>query len=105
MHAPGAILLISCYELGHRPAGLTRPLRALEAAGFAPDAIDIAVEPLDVEKVARAQFIGISVPMHTALRLGVHLLHTDSGNQSRCPYMHVWALCDAQRGLLAFTRC
>ena len=75
MHAPGTVLLISCYELGHRPAGLTRPLRALEAAGFAPDVIDIAVEPLDVEKVARARFIGISVPMHTALRLGVHLLH------------------------------
>ena len=74
MHAPGAILLISCYELGHRPAGLTRPRRALEAAGFSPDVLDIAVEPLDVEKVARAQFIGISVPMHTALRLGVHLL-------------------------------
>ena len=75
MHAPGAVLLISCYELGHRPIGLTRPLRALEAAGFAPDVIDIAVEPLDLEKVARARFIGISVPMHTALRLGVHLLH------------------------------
>ena len=75
MHTPGAVLLISCYELGHRPIGLTRPLRALEAAGFAPDAIDIAVEPLDTEKVARARFIGISVPMHTALRLGVHLIH------------------------------
>ncbi len=75
MHAPGAILLISCYELGHRPLGLTRPLRALEAAGFAPDIIDIAVEPLDVEKVKRARFIGISVPMHTALRLGVHLVY------------------------------
>ena len=75
MHAPGAVLLISCYELGHQPIGLTRPLRALEAAGFAPDVIDIAVEPLDLEKVARARFIGISVPMHTALRLGVHLLH------------------------------
>ena len=75
MHAPGAILLISCYELGHRPAGLTRPRRALETAGFAPDTIDIAVESLDVEKVKRARFIGISVPMHTALRLGVHLLH------------------------------
>ena len=74
MHAPGAVLLISCYELGHRPIGLTRPLHALEAAGFAPDVIDIAVEPLDVEKVDRARFIGISVPMHTALRLGVHLL-------------------------------
>ena len=74
MHTPGAVLLISCYELGHRPIGLTRPLRALEMAGFVPDVIDIAVEPLDVEKVARARFIGISVPMHTALRLGMHLL-------------------------------
>lgn len=74
MHPPGAVLLISCYELGHRPMGLTRPLGALAAAGFSPDAIDIAVEPLDAEKVKRAQFIGISVPMHTALRLGVHLL-------------------------------
>lgn len=74
MHASGAVLLISCYELGHRPMGLTRPLDALESAGFSPDAIDIAVEPLDAEKVKRAQFIGISVPMHTALRLGVYLL-------------------------------
>ena len=74
MHKPGAVLLISCYELGHRPIGLTRPLRALENAGFAPDVMDIAIEPFDVEKVERARFIGISVPMHTALRLGVHLL-------------------------------
>ncbi len=75
MHAPGAVLLISCYELGHRPIGLTRPLHALKAVGFAPDVIDIAVEPLDTEKVVHAQFIGISVPMHTALRLGIHLVH------------------------------
>ena len=54
--------------------GLTRPLSALEATGFSPDTIDIAVEPLDAEKVKHARFIGISVPMHTALRLGVHLL-------------------------------
>ncbi|MYG00409.1 radical SAM protein [Candidatus Poribacteria bacterium] len=74
IHVPGAVLLISCYELGHRPIGLTRPLRALENAGFSPGTIDIAVEPLDTEKVKRAEFIGISVPMHTALRLGVHLL-------------------------------
>lgn len=74
MRAPGALLLISCYELGHRPIGLTRPLRALEAVGFAPDAIDIAVESLDIDKVKRARFIGISVPMHTALRLGVHMV-------------------------------
>ena len=86
IHAPGAVLLISCYELGHRPIGLTRPLRALEAAGFAPDAIDIAVEPLDLEKVARARFIGISVPMHTALRLGVHLLERIRQLKQDTPY-------------------
>ncbi|RKU25039.1 radical SAM protein [Candidatus Poribacteria bacterium] len=74
MHTPGAILLISCYELGHRPIGLTRPLNAFEEAGFLPHTIDIAVEPLDTDKVQNAKFIGISVPMHTALRLGVHLL-------------------------------
>ena len=71
---PGAVLLISCYELGHRPIGLTRPLAALEATGFTPDTIDIAIETLDADKVKRAKFIGISVPMHTALRLGIHLL-------------------------------
>ena len=86
IHDPGAVLLISCYELGHRPIGLTRPLRALEAAGFAPDAIDIAVEPLDVEKVERARFIGISVPMHTALRLGVHLIDRIRQLKQGTPY-------------------
>ena len=86
IHDPGAVLLISCYELGHRPIGLTRPLRALEAAGFAPDAIDIAVEPLDVEKVELARFIGISVPMHTALRLGVHLLERIRQLKQGTPY-------------------
>ena len=89
MHAPGAVLLISCYELGHRPIGLTRPLGALEAAGFFPDAFDIAVEPIDAEKIKRARFIGISVPMHTALRLGVHLLQRIrdlNPNASICMY-------------------
>jgi radical SAM superfamily enzyme YgiQ (UPF0313 family) len=49
------------------------PLAFLEQAGFAPDALDIAVQPFDLEKIARARFIGISVPMHTALRLGVRV--------------------------------
>ena len=69
----GAILLISCYELGHQPIGLASPLGFLERAGYTPDVIDIAVETLDVEKAARAEFVGICVPMHTALRLGVHV--------------------------------
>jgi radical SAM superfamily enzyme YgiQ (UPF0313 family) len=73
MRSPGAALLISCYELGHQPLGAALPLAFLERAGFAPDALDIAVESFAVEKIARARFIGISVPMHTALRLGVRV--------------------------------
>jgi radical SAM superfamily enzyme YgiQ (UPF0313 family) len=49
------------------------PLGFLERAGFDADAMDIAVEQFDEEKVNRATFVGISVPMHTALRLGVRV--------------------------------
>ena len=45
----------------------------LEQAGYAPAALDIAVEDVDAERVNQARFIGISVPMHTALRLGVRV--------------------------------
>jgi hypothetical protein len=62
---------MSCYELGHQPLALASPLGFLERAGFTPEALDIAVERFDREKVARAWFVGISVSMHTALRLGV----------------------------------
>jgi radical SAM superfamily enzyme YgiQ (UPF0313 family) len=73
MRGDGAILLISCYELGHQPLGIASPLAFLERAGFQPDCLDVSVESFDDEKVARARFIGISVPMHTALRLGVRV--------------------------------
>jgi radical SAM superfamily enzyme YgiQ (UPF0313 family) len=51
--------------------------------------MDIAVEAFDLEKVARARFIGISVPMHTALRLGVHVverIREINPNAIICPY-------------------
>ena len=73
LRAPGAILLISCYELGHQPIGLAQPLGFLEHAGYAPAAMDIAVEDIDPAHVTAASFVGISVPMHTALRLGVRV--------------------------------
>ena len=80
----GAILLVSCYELGHQPMGVALPLGFLERAGFTPDAIDIAVEHVDVEKVHRAAFIGISVPMHTAMRLGVRVAQKIREINPRC---------------------
>ena len=70
----GAILLISCYELGHQPYGVAHPSGFLNRAGYSPAALDIAVEGWDVAAVQAARFIGISVPMHTALRLGLKVI-------------------------------
>ena len=71
LRARGAILLVSCYELGHQPLGLAWPLAFLERAGFAPRALDLAIEPLDESAVRRARLVAIAAPMHTALRLAV----------------------------------
>lgn len=67
------ILLVSGYELGHQPAGLAVPMGFLRRAGFAASAMDVSVEGFDEAKARRARFVGISVPMHTALRLGVRI--------------------------------
>src|SRR5215216_3832100 len=67
------ILLISCYELGHQPAGIAMPMAFLKGEGFEVEAIDVSVQGFDPEKVKRASFCGVSVPMHTALRLGLRV--------------------------------
>lgn len=69
MHAPGEILLVSTYELGHVPHGIAVPKAFLERAGYRPATLDLAVEALDPERVRRARLVAFSVPMHTALRL------------------------------------
>jgi radical SAM superfamily enzyme YgiQ (UPF0313 family) len=71
LRGPGDILLVSTYELGHAPMGVAWPKAFLERAGFAPAALDLAVEPFDAGRVRRARLVAISVPMHTALRLGL----------------------------------
>jgi radical SAM superfamily enzyme YgiQ (UPF0313 family) len=65
------VLPISCYELGHQPQGLVVPAGVLRRAGFEVALNDIAVEKLDEKNILTALLVGISVPMHTALRLGV----------------------------------
>ncbi|MFY9610476.1 MAG: CUAEP/CCAEP-tail radical SAM protein [Blastocatellia bacterium] len=67
------VLLVSCYELGHQPVGLAMPIGFLNRAGVAAETMDMSVEEFDPEKAKRARFAGISVPMHTALRLGVQV--------------------------------
>ena len=76
LHDPESILLISCYELGRQPLGIAQPLAVLKQAGYAPLSLDLSVEPLEKIRVSSLQFIGISVPMHTALTLGFQVAKT-----------------------------
>ena len=43
MKAPGAVLLVACYELGHQPLAVAWPAAFLERHGYAPDVMDVAV--------------------------------------------------------------
>jgi radical SAM superfamily enzyme YgiQ (UPF0313 family) len=73
---PGDIVLISCYELGHQPLAVASPLAFLRKNGFAPACLDLSLDLLgDAEAsiLARARLVAISVPMHTALRLGAQV--------------------------------
>ena len=49
------------------------PMGLLRRAGFEAETLDVSVEGFDKDKVNRASFVGISVPMHTALRLGLRV--------------------------------
>jgi radical SAM superfamily enzyme YgiQ (UPF0313 family) len=67
----GEVLLVSTYELGHQPHGISLPAAFLSRAGFRPAALDLSVEALDPARVRAARLVAVSVPMHTALRLGL----------------------------------
>jgi radical SAM superfamily enzyme YgiQ (UPF0313 family) len=71
MHAEGEVLVVSCYELGRQPIAAAAALAELRHAGFRPAALDVSVQRVDDEALRRARLVAISVPMHTALRLGV----------------------------------
>jgi radical SAM superfamily enzyme YgiQ (UPF0313 family) len=70
---PGDILVVSCYELGRQPVATATALAELRRAGFKPAALDVSVESVDEAALRRARLIAVSVPMHTALRLGVRV--------------------------------
>ena len=73
LREPGAILVVSCYELGRQPVAAASALAEVARAGFSPGVLDVSVESLDEAALRRARLIAISVPMHTALRLGVRV--------------------------------
>ena len=66
-----AVLLVSCYELGHQPLATSLAAAFLRRAGLTPTQLDLAQGALTAEAARRADVIVFSVPMHTALRVGV----------------------------------
>ena len=75
MREPNEILIVSSYELGHQPLAAASALGFLDQAGYRPVAVDLAVESLETfeqrDRWRRLRLIAISVPMHTALHVGV----------------------------------
>jgi hypothetical protein len=65
------ILLVSTYELGHRPLHLVAPAAALREAGHDVRTVDTAVEPWEPAMVDGVDAVAFSVPMHTATRLAI----------------------------------
>jgi len=92
---PGDILIVSCYELGRQPVAAATALAELRRAGFEPAALDVSVEAVDEAALRRARLVAVSVPMHTALRLGVRLARRAPPGAHVC-FFGVYAELNAQ---------
>jgi radical SAM superfamily enzyme YgiQ (UPF0313 family) len=86
LQAPGAVLLVSCYDLGRRPVAVATALEALVRQGFSPAVRDLSVEELDDQALQAARLVLVAVPMHTALRLGVRVAERA---RAQSPGVHV----------------
>jgi radical SAM superfamily enzyme YgiQ (UPF0313 family) len=67
-------VLISTYELGHQPFGLSSPAAWLTAAGAEVRCMDLALTRLDEETISAADLIAFYLPMHTATRIATGLI-------------------------------
>ncbi len=65
------LLLVSCYESGFQPLNLALPLTCMRQRGLQVTTLDLSVQTLQDCTVQDIAGIAISVPMQTAMRLGV----------------------------------
>ena len=68
------VLLISTYELGRQPFGLTSPAAWIGATGADVECLDLALQDLDERAVRRADAVGLYLPMHTATQIALAVL-------------------------------
>jgi hypothetical protein len=80
------VLLVSCYELGHQSFSIASAWAQLERAGHDVEAEDASLEAPSPAALDRAELVAISVPMHTALRIGIELA---KAVRRRRPHAHV----------------
>jgi len=77
------VVLISTYELGHQPFGLTSAAAWLKREGAEVTCQDAAVQHLDKAQLAEADLIGYYVPMHTATRIAAQFIPTIKAHNPR----------------------
>jgi radical SAM superfamily enzyme YgiQ (UPF0313 family) len=68
------VVLISTYELGHQPFGLSSPAAWLVRAGHDVACLDLAVGPLEERAIRTASLVAFYLPMHTATRLAMPVI-------------------------------
>jgi hypothetical protein len=96
VRGPGEIFLVSCYELGRQPLAVAAAMAALERAGFSPAAQDVSVEKLSSDALSRARLVLISVPMHTALQIGVRVAAKARRANARVAFFGLYATLNAK---------
>jgi hypothetical protein len=79
------VLLVSTYELGHQPIHLAEPAAALLAQGVEVRCLDTSVEPFEPSAVSGFDGLAISVPMHTAMRLGLEVAEQARAERADLP--------------------
>ena len=68
------VVLISTYELGHQPFGLSSPAAWLIREGHDVVCLDLAVAPLEEAAIRAADLVAFYLPMHTATRLAIPVI-------------------------------
>jgi radical SAM superfamily enzyme YgiQ (UPF0313 family) len=68
------VVLISTYDLGHQPFGLSSPAAWLRERGHSVCCLDLSREPLAESALRDADLVAFYVPMHTATRLAAALV-------------------------------
>ncbi|MBZ5672892.1 MAG: radical SAM protein [Acidobacteriia bacterium] len=68
------VVLISTYELGHQPFGLSSPAAWLAREGHDVACLDLAAGTFDEAPVRAADLVAFYLPMHTATRLAMPVI-------------------------------